>query len=117
MDEAVFLFEQWSEGDGSVVLRIWLERLVAQPAQSVGYEGSAESGQAFGKPRRGFIASDKSLVLEDDVAGVHAGVDAHGSYTGDGFAVSYGPLDGSCAAIFGEKGGVKVDPAESRDIE
>ncbi len=55
--------------------------------------------------------------LLEDVAGVEAGVDAHGGDAGDGFSVCDRPLDGRCAAVFREQRGVQVDVAERREIE
>ena len=61
----------------------------------------------------GVVGRDWEFLLEEDVAGVESGVDAHGGDAGDGLAVGDGPLDGRGAAIFREQRGVQVDVAES----
>jgi hypothetical protein len=55
--------------------------------------------------------------LQEDVACVQAGIQAHRGVAGDGFAVGDCPLNGSGAAVFGKKGGVQVDVAQAREVE
>ncbi len=60
---------------------------------------------------------DREFALEEDIASVEAGVDAHGGDAGDGFAVCDGPLNGRGATVFREERGVQVDVAEGRKVE
>src|SRR5262245_46663746 len=76
INEAVLFFEQRSERSAGVVLRHWHERSIAESAQRVDNEGCAELGEAFGELRCRFVRCDSSLALEDNIAGVHTGVDA-----------------------------------------
>ena len=61
------------------------------------------------------LGADSDFVLQQHVAGVHAGVDAHGGEAGNRFAVDDGPVDRGRAAIFRQQGSVKIDPAEFRN--
>ena len=73
--------------------------------------------KAWGEGLGGVVGRDGEFLLEEDVAGIEAGVDAHGGDAGDGFTVRDRPLDGCGAAIFREQRGVQVDVAERREIE
>ena len=88
-----------------------------QAAQSFDHEIGADRSQARGEGFGGVVGGDCKFLLEEDVAGVEAGIDAHGGDAGDGLTVGDGPLDGSGAAIFREQRGVQVDVAEWREIE
>lgn len=100
-----------------MVLWFGSERAITETAESFGHQRGALFGKAFGQLGSGFGWADRSFALEEDVAGVHSGVDAHGGDTGDGFAVGDGPLDGRCSAILRKQGSVEINPAEARDVE
>ncbi len=87
----------------------------SEAAQSFRHQGRASSGETSGKLRRGFHCADFELLLPENVAGVHAGVNAHSGEAGSRFAIDDGPVDGCGAAVFWEKGSVKIDPAVFRD--
>ena len=59
------------------------------------------------------LRSDFDFCLCDDVAGVNLMVEEEGGYASAGFSVHNGPMDGSGAAVIGEKGGVNVERAEA----
>src|SRR6266481_417981 len=82
-----------------------------EAAQSVRHQGRASFGEASGKLTRGFFCADFELTLQEGIAGVHAGVNAHGGEAGSRFAMDDGPVDGCGATVFWEKGSVKIDPA------
>ena len=60
---------------------------------------------------------DCEFLLQKDVAGIEAGVDAHRGDAGDGFAARDGPLNRRGTAVFRKQRGVQVDVAERREIE
>ena len=78
IDEAVFLFQDGSEGGLRVVLRARMDRAGLQGAQSFDHEIGADGGQARGEGFGGVVGRDGEFLLQEDVAGVEAGVDAHG---------------------------------------
>ena len=115
--EAVFFFQDWGEGGLRVVLRARMNGAGLQAAQGFDHEIGADGGEARGEGFGGVVGGDGKFLLQEDVAGVEAGVDAHGGDAGDGFAVGDGPLNRRGAAIFREQRGVQVDVAERREIE
>ena len=94
-----------------------VKRTCLKAAQSLDHEIGADRSEARSEGFGGVVGGDRKFLLEEDVAGVEAGVDAHGGDAGDGFAVCDGPLNRSGAAIFREQRGVQVDVAERREIE
>ncbi len=115
--EAVFFLQDRGESGLRVVLGARMNGTCLQAAQRLDHEIGADGGQARSESLGGIVGRDGEFLLQQDVAGVEAGVDAHGGDAGDGFAVCDGPLDGRGAAIFREQRGVQVDVAERRKIE
>ena len=111
VDAAVVSFEHGGESGLGMVLRAGSDFSRGEAAQSVCHQGRASFGETSGKFRRGFYWADFELTLQKDVAGVHTGVNAHGGEAGSRFSIDDGPVDGCGAAVFWEKGSVKIDPA------
>ena len=99
------------------VLRARMNRASLQSAQGLDDQIRTYRGKAGSQSLGGIVGLDREFFLEQDVAGIEPGVDAHCGDAGDGLAVCDGPLDRSRTAIFRQQRGVEVDVAESREIE
>ena len=117
VDAAVVSFEHGGESGLGMVLRAGSDFSRGEAAQSVCHQGRASFGETSGKLRRGFYCADFELTLQEGIAGVHAGVNAHGGEAGSRFAIDDGPVDGSGAAVFWKQRSVEIDPAEFRNRE
>ena len=72
----------------------------------------------FRRDRRGSgVGSYGEFLLEENIAGVEASIDAHGGHSRDGFTVRDGPLNWSGTAIFREQRGVEINVTQRREIE
>ncbi len=115
VDAAVFFFQKRSIGGVGVILRARGKFSAGDAPQCFGHERRAGFRHALGQLRGSFLRRNLDFFLQEHVAGVHASIDAHGGEAGGGFAVGDGPVDGRSAAIFGEQGSMKVNPAELRN--
>jgi len=95
-----------------VLLGLRDKRAGSQAAKSFRDERGAESGEPGGEFGGGFGWTNFECALKKNVAGIHAGVNAHGGDSGARFTVDDGPIDGSGTAIFGKQRRMEVDPAE-----
>ena len=115
VDAAVLFFQHWGVSGSGVILRTGDDRTRGQAAQSFSHEWSVDFREAGGEFGRGFSRTNRDFALQQHVASVHAGVNAHGGHTGSRLTVDNGPVDGSGAPVFWEQGSVEVDPAEPGD--
>ena len=77
----------------------------------------AHRGQACAEFDGVLVRPDLGLGLQEHVAGIEAGVDAHGGDAGARLAVEDGPLNGPRPAVLRQQRGVHVDDAERRQVD
>ena len=93
------------------ILLAWMDGSRLQATQGFNHEIGAGCGEFRGKGFGSVVGRDGEFLLQEDVAGIESGVDAHAGVAGDRFAIRDGPLDGCGAAVFREQRGVQVDVA------
>ncbi len=105
---AIFFLENGRESGFGMILRNRVQLPGFELAQGLEHEVGAERCEPGSEGFGGVFVEDGQFTLEEDVAGIKAGVDAHGGDSGDGLAAGDGPLDGGGAAILRQKRGVKI---------
>src|ERR1700676_3156652 len=115
--ETVFSFEDGGERGMRIVLGARHDGMRGDAPQCFYHQRGAGFGETRGEVRGSFVFADEQLLLQQNFAGVHAGVDAHGGVAGDSFAVGDSPVNRGSAAVFREQGSVQVEPAEFWDVQ
>jgi len=110
-------FQDRRECSLRVVLLARANGIGLQSLQSFDHQIGTDRGEARRESFSSVVRRDPELLLHQDVAGVEAGVDAHGGDARHCFSMCNRPLDRSCAAIFRQERRVEVDVAERREIE
>ena len=82
-----------------VVLRRGRERARIEPLQRLDEQRGAQLGEARAEGHRGVRRADRRGRLQQHVAGIEAGIDAHRGHAGRGLAVRDRPLDRRRATI------------------
>ena len=93
------------------------ERPHSQPPKGLNHQIGADGRQLRAQSFGGVFQSNRHLALHQYVAGIKAGIDAHGGNPGDRFAAGDCPLDGRCAAIFWQQRRVQIQVPEPRKID
>jgi len=117
IDHSVFLLENWSECSLGMVLCARLNGTSLEALQGLDHQTRPHGSEARSNGLGGVVGCDRVLVPQKDVAGVEAGVDAHGGDAGDSFPVCDGPLNRRGAAVFRQERGVNVQAAKARQFE
>lgn len=74
-------------------------------------EGGADFHHAVVDGSGVVLGVDGDAFLENDASGVDVVVEEEGGDAGFGVAVDYGPIDGGCATVLGQEGGMEVEGA------
>lgn len=114
---AVFPLQDRRERGLRMILRLRLKFSFREQFKRFDHEVGADGCELWAEGFRGVFGNDGQLALKEDVAGIEAGVDAHGCNSGDRFTVGDRPLDGGRASILWQQRCVQVQIAEAGKID
>src|SRR5581483_11480722 len=66
---------------------------------------------------RRILGSNRELLLQENIAGIEAGVDAHRRPASYRFSVGNRPLDRRGSAVLGQQRTVQINIAQRREVE
>src|SRR5437763_733920 len=90
---------------------------IVQIAERLHQQLRSRSGQSITQLDCCLFRMDWRFPLEQNVSGIEARVDLHGSDASHGLAVRNGPLDGSRATVLRQQRSVYVNDPPRRNIE
>src|SRR5579859_8206733 len=108
IDEPVFFLQDGGKRSLRVVLLARMDGSLLQAAQSLEHQVGSDGGEAWGQGFGRIVGCDGKFFLLENVAGVEAGVNAHGGDAGDSLAMGDGPLNRGRATVFRKQRGVQV---------
>ncbi len=117
IDEPVFLGKNGGERGFRVILRLWREGAVQQSSQGADDQLGSGFCQSRAQRERGVVTTNRFFFLQQNVAGIEAGVNLHSRYASNGFAARDGPLDRRRPAIFRQQRGVQIEIAVTRQVD
>ena len=88
-----------------------------QSMQRLHHQVGADRGQPRSQRLRGVIRRDRNFLLQQNVAGIESGIDAHGGHAGHRLSHGDRPLNWRGPAILGQQRSMQIDVAKWRQID
>src|SRR5580704_2735809 len=117
VNQGIFTLQDRRQGRTGIVLWDGMNRARLQPLEGLEHETRSALREQREKLLGSLIRGNGQRTLQEDIAGIESLVNAYGGGACDRLPIGHCPLDGSGAAVFGEKGGVQVEVAPSRQVQ